>query len=301
MKFFVTGANGFVGKFLCEELERRGSDYLAGTRASYGDLVTQQNWEQFLQNVDIVVHLAARVHVMKDMSLDPLVEFRKANCEATLNLAKAAKLQGVKRFIYISSVKVNGETTTDGPFYSNDEPAPQDAYGISKMEAERGLLLLNEPGVFEVVIIRPPLVYGPGVKANFQSLMTLVHKGFPLPFGLADKNKRSLVSVYNLVDLIILCSLHEKAGGQIFLVSDDNDLSLKKLIQKIGFVLNRRALLIPIPIFIIEWTGWLLRKGSYVDRLFGNLQVDISQTKRLLGWTPKVSFEETFNVKHPRA
>ncbi|MGZ3790554.1 MAG: UDP-glucose 4-epimerase family protein [Bacteriovorax sp.] len=292
-KIFVTGSTGFVGKHLISALKKRGLSFIAGDRALYGDLVTQKNWEEFLAGCDSVVHLAARVHVMDETSADPLAQFRLSNVESTLNIARAAKKIGVKRFLFISSVKVNGEETFDRPFSASDVPAPQDPYGISKMEAEKKLMELHQPGVFEVVIIRPPLVYGPGVKANFQKLMWLVQKDLPLPFGRVD-NRRSLVSVFNLADLIIVCLEHPKAGGEIFLVSDDDDLSLKDLLIKMGKVTNKHPHLLPVPVGMMSFGAKLLGKKSYADRLFGNLQVDIEKTKQFLDWRPPCSFEETF-------
>lgn len=293
---FVTGADGFVGAELCRELNKRNISHVAATRSVYGDMTLQKNWRDLLNGADVVVHLAARVHVMNEVDVNPLDAFRKMNCEATLNLAKAAKLANVKRFIFLSSIKVNGEMTFERPFSSTDKPAPQDAYGISKMEAEVALLAMNVPGEFEVVIIRPPLIYGPGVKANFKSLFELVKKGFPLPFSLVN-NKRSLVSLYNLVDLIILCTHHKNAPGKIFFVSDDKDLSLKELIIKMSSVTNRKILLLPIPVSLMKFMATILGKRDYIDRLFGNLQVDISETKKVLDWHPVKTFEETFN-KH---
>jgi UDP-glucose 4-epimerase len=293
MKVFITGANGFVGTQLQKMLRQKAIPFVAGTRSLYGDISTQKNWVELLKDCDSVVHLAARVHVMNETESDPLIAFRKYNVEATLNIAKAAKASGVKRFIFISSVKVNGEETHAKPFTPQDRPAPQDPYGQSKAEAEAELLNLHEPGVFEVVIIRPPLIYGPGVKANFESLMKLVNINLPLPFGLV-KNKRSLVSVLNLSDLIITCLIHPGAGGKVFLVSDDNDLSLAELIQKIAVVQNKSAKLLPIPVGLMKLGALLLGKKAYADRLFGNLQVDISETKQILNWRPPFSFEDTF-------
>lgn len=292
-KIFITGSTGFVGKHLIQELKKRNLSFVAGDRALYGDLITQKNWEALLTGCDSVVHLAARVHVMNETNADPLSAFRASNVEATLNLANAAKKIGVKRFIFISSVKVNGEETFDRPFKAIDIPAPQDPYGVSKMEAEIELMKLHQPGIFEVVIIRPPLIYGPGVKANFQKLMWLVEKDLPIPFGRVD-NRRSLVSVLNLADLIITSLDHPKAGGEIFLVSDDCDLSLKDLLIKMGKVLNKYPHLLPVPVGLMKFGAKLIGKKSYADRLFGNLQVDIEKTKQLLNWKPPYTFEESF-------
>lgn len=300
-KIFITGANGFVGKALCLELEKRNFEYGAGVRTaflaneiSYGDIVAQNHWKKILKGFDVVVHLAARVHVVAEKSANPLKSFMDINCEATLNLAKAAKKSGVRRFIFISSVKVNGEETFKVPFGADDEPLPQDPYGVSKLEGERRLMLLHEPQIFEVVVIRPPLIYGPGVKANFANLYQFVKRDLPLPFGLAYSNRRSLVSVYNLVDLIILCSYHPQAGGNVFMASDDHDLSLKQLVLEMGKTLGKRPKLLPVPIKLMKVGARLLGKKDYADRLFGNLQVDIQKTKQLLDWRPKFTLVTTF-------
>lgn len=301
-KIFITGANGFVGKPLCDELQKRGKNVVAGVRQaqraneiSYGDFSEQNNWLDILENIEVVIHLAARVHVMNEKDTDPLAAFMKMNCEATIKMAKSAKAAGVKRFIFISSIKVNGERTLAAPFSADDTPAPEDAYGISKAEAEKKLMELHETGKFEVVILRPPLIYGPGVKANFKNLMYLVERDLPIPFGRIDFNKRSLVSVYNLIDLIILCIDHPQAGGNIFLVSDDDDLSLKELILLMGKVLNKTPHLLPVPITIIRLGLTMIGKKSYGERLFGNLQLDIEKTKKNLNWSPKYSFLDSYN------
>lgn len=293
-KIFITGSSGFVGSHLVKELKKRNLPFVAGDRSLYGDLRTQVNWEKLIFGCDSVVHLAARVHVMQEMSVDPLTQFLSSNVEATLNIAYAAKKVGVKRFLFVSSVKVNGEETIDKAFSASDSPSPQDPYGISKKVAESELLKLHVPGVFEVIIIRPPLIYGVGVKANFEKLFYFASRGLPLPFGLV-KNKRSLVSVLNLVDLIITALVHPKAGGEIFMVSDDRDVSLRELILLMAKVQGKSAYLLPVPLGLMKFGANLLGKKSYTDRLFGNLQVDIEKTKRILEWKPPYSFEETFN------
>jgi len=259
----------------------------------YGDFVTQLNWNKLILNCNVVIHLAARVHVMKETELDPLIAFRKMNVEATLKLAKDAKDSGVKRFIYISSIKVNGEETSDVAYSALDAPKPLDPYGISKMEAEYELMKLHVPGIFEIVIIRPPLVYGLGVKANFEKLFWLVKKDLPIPFGRVN-NKRSLVSVFNLCDLIIRCIDHPNAAGETFLVSDDKDYSLKDLIVLMAKTEDKFPHLLPVPVCIMKFAATLLGKKSYANRLFGNLHVDISKTKLLLTWQPPYTFEDTF-------
>lgn len=292
-KIFITGSTGFVGRHLVKVLKKQNISFVAGSRALYGDLVTQQNWEGLLSGCDGVIHLAARVHVMDETSTDPLAEFRKMNVETTLNIARAAKKMGVKRFIFISSIKVNGEETFAQAFKATDISAPQDYYGISKMEAENELLKLHNPGLFEVVIIRPPLIYGPGVKANFEKLFSLAGLGIPLPFERVG-NQRSLVSVFNFIDLIMTALVHPKAAGEIFMVSDDRDLSLNELIKLMAKVQGKKARLLPVPVGVMKLAASVLGKKSYADRLFGNLQVDIEKTKKLLDWKPPYTFEETF-------
>lgn len=292
-KVFITGSNGFVGKHLQKILSEKGIPFVAGERSLYGNIYTQSNWENLLKGCDIVVHLAARVHVLNETEFDPLIAFRKFNVESTINLANAAKRVGVRRFIFISSIKVNGEETFKKPFCSHDLPSPQDPYGVSKAEAEKELMKLHQEDIFEIIIIRPPLVYGPNVKANFQNLMKLSAKKFPLPFKSVN-NKRSLVSVLNLADLIVTCIFHPKAGGKIFMVSDDNDLSLPELIQKMASVQQKRVKLMSFPVSLMKLGATLIGKKQYANRLFGNLQVDIDETKKILNWTPPYSFESTF-------
>ena len=292
-KIFITGSSGFVGKNLVKELGKHQIPFVAGDRSLYGDISSQNNWVELLSGCSTVVHLAARVHVMSETNSDPLAAFRAMNVQATLNIARAGRASGVKRFIYISSVKVNGEGTETIPFKAHDKPNPRDPYGISKMEAEQELMKLHSPGVFEVVIIRPPLVYGPGVKANFEKLFYFVQKDLPLPFKRV-KNARSLVSVFNLVDLIIHCVNHPNASGKTFLVSDDHDFSLPELIKEMAQVSGKYPHLLPVPVSLMKFMAKILRKEDFAERLLGNLQVDITETKTELNWKPPYSFSETF-------
>jgi len=257
-----------------------------------GAIDAETDWSLALQGVAIVVHLAARVHVMKEVSGDPLTEFRRVNVEGTFNLARQAGAAGVRRFVFISSVKVNGESTQDGrPFTEADTPNPQDAYGQSKHEAEQGLRLIAADTGMEVVIIRPPLVYGPGVKANFAALMRTVQRGWPLPLG-AVHNQRSLVALDNLVDFIVACTIHPDAANQTFLVSDGQDISTTDLVRGLARAAGKQARLLPVPVWALQLAAGLIGKGSTVQRLCGNLQVDISKARRLLGWVPPVSVAE---------
>ena len=303
MKILVTGANGFVGKSLCAALRSDGHTLVATVRASntkidggeqvvVGSIEGDTDWADALSGVEVVVHLAARVHVMNDKALDPLTEFRKVNVDGTLNLAQQAAKAGVKRFIFISSIKVNGEHTVSGkPFIEDDLPSPQDAYGVSKFEAEQGLLLIAQQTGMEVVITRPPLVYGQGVKANFASMMRTVKHGIPLPLG-AIHNKRSFVYVGNLVSFIIKCIDHPAAANEVFLVSDGHDLSTTELLQACAKALGAKPRLLPVPRKLIEIGAALLGKKDVAQRLCGNLQVDITKARNLLGWEPPYSVAE---------
>ncbi len=303
----VTGATGFVGSALVAQLTTDNAAVRAAIRREgksasqgvdfvrVGDLVPETDWSESLNSVDSVVHLAARVHVMHDKAADPLAEFRRVNVDGTLNLARQAAFAGVRRFVFVSSVKVNGESTLLGhPFSADDEPEPQDSYGISKHEAELGLRELALSSGMEVVIIRPPLVYGPGVKANFASMIRWLFKGIPLPLG-AVHNKRSFVALDNLVDLIVTCLEHPAAANQTFLVSDGEDLSTTELLQRMGKALGKPARLIPVPVGVMEAAAKLIGKGDVAQRLFGSLQVDSSKARDLLGWTPVVSVDEALH------
>lgn len=299
----VTGANGFVGRALLERLGREpGYRALAGVRDAsgevaatvrrLGDLAHLPAGSMLLAGVDVVVHCAARVHVMKDASVDPLADFRAVNVQGSLQLARAAAAAGVRRFIYLSSIKVHGEASTPGQPFTADSPLrPQDPYARSKQEAEQALRVLAQESGMELVIIRPPLVYGPGVKGNFASLGRLIEKGMPLPLG-AIHNKRSLVGIDNLVNLIIRCIDHPAAANRVLLAADGEDLSTTELLRAVGRAMGKPARLIPVPAIMLQWGAALLGKRAMAQRLLGSLQVDISQTRALLDWKPPYTVAE---------
>jgi nucleoside-diphosphate-sugar epimerase len=297
---FVTGASGFIGAALCEELFKLNTPVVTASRTCdsaerivVGDVNGGPNWVAELRRCDTVVHLAARVHVMNDAAQDPLYEYRLINVQGTLNLARQAAAAGVRRFVFVSSIKVNGESTEVGRCFTEDDmPAPQDPYGISKMEAEQGLRQLAVETGLEVIIIRPPLVYGPGAKGNFATLLQqVVQRGWPLPLG-AVHNRRSLVALHNLVHFIILCTTHPQASNQIFMVSDGHDLSTAELVQGLARAARVTPRLLPIPMWVLKGAAALLGKSDTAQRLCGNLQVDISKARRLLGWVPPISVDE---------
>ncbi|MDH4554970.1 SDR family oxidoreductase [Pseudomonas sp. BN417] len=304
-KILITGVSGFVGRAVHDELASRGlAELVVAVRGSSSGLGASStvvripgidgctDWRVALAGVEVVIHSAARVHVMNDKSADPLAEFRKVNVEGTLNLARQAASQGVRRFIFISSIKVNGESTPpDSPYSADAVPAPLDPYGVSKLEAEVGLrALANETGL-EVVILRPTLVYGPGVKANFLNMMRWIYRGVPLPFG-SIHNKRSFVALDNLVDLIVTCVKHPSAANETFLVSDGEDLSTSELLRRMGVALRRPARLLAIPSWLLERAASFIGRRDISQRLCGSLQVDINKNSELLGWTPPVSVDQ---------
>jgi nucleoside-diphosphate-sugar epimerase len=285
----ITGASGFVGKGLCSELCKRN---ILFTKLKITDVSTDSEISNLLSKCSTLVHLAARVHVINDVSKDPLREYRRSNVDLTLNLAHLAVAAGVRRLIYVSSVKVNGESTVNGQrFSAEDIPAPQDPYGISKMEAEEGLRLLSASTGIELVIIRPPLVYGQGVKGNFELLIGAVKKGWPLPFG-AVCNNRSLISLGNLVDFIIFCIDHPNAINETFLVCDGQDISTPGLVRGLAQTLGVPARLFPVPLSLLMLSGSIINKSESIERLCGNLQVDVSKAMKMLGWTPPLTVEE---------
>jgi nucleoside-diphosphate-sugar epimerase len=304
MKLLITGTNGFVGKSLCPELCNQGHAVLAAMRSLDKQVVDvdkvlitsiskETDWCSALQNVEVVIHLAARVHVMNEVAVDALAEFHKVNVEGTLNLARQAAKCGVQRFIFLSSIGVNGNNNLK-PFTDGDTQNPQNPYAVSKYEAEQGLLAIAKETGMEVVIIRPPLVYGPGVKANFASMMKWVNKNIPLPFG-AIHNQRSLVALDNLVDFIIHCIDHPKAANEVFLISDGEDVSTTELLQKVAKAFGKKALLLSVPVSLMTLSAKLLGKGDVANRLFGSLQVDSSKARELLGWEPVITMDEQLN------
>ncbi len=296
MNVLVTGVTGFVGQFLADDLMVRGHKVRGATRGSpavpvsgveyvrVGNLGANTVWREALDGVDGVVHCAARVHVMDELAADPLAVFRAVNLEGTLALARQAAMAGARRFVLISSIKVNGEGRP-APYAEDDPPAPQDAYAISKWEAELGLIRIAEETGLEVVILRPPLVYGPGVGANFQRLMRCVEKGWPLPLGRVT-NCRSLLYLGNLTDAIQVCLEHPAAANRTYLLSDGEDVSTPELVRHLALVMGRPARLLPVPQAWFALAGGLLGKRQEVDRLLGSLVVDSSRIRRELGWIP---------------
>ncbi|WP_372882047.1 UDP-glucose 4-epimerase family protein [Psychromonas sp.] len=296
-KILITGASGFVGAAVNSRLEQEKSYLLLQTsRFDSGsdklsiDFSLGFNISSELVDVETIIHCAARVHVMSDKAVDSLQAYRQVNTTGTLNLAQQAADAGVKRFIFISTIKVNGESTEPGfPFKPDDNFVPVDSYGLSKYEAEEGLRKIAEKSGMEVVIIRPPLVYGPGVKANFAAMMKWIYKGIPLPLGGINENRRSLVSIDNLVDLIITCIDHPNAANQTFLVSDDDDMSTSKLLARMATALDVPNRMLPVPSAWLTAVAKLMGKPAIAQRLCGSLQVDISKTKKLLDWRPPYS------------
>tara|TARA_B110000879_G_C11132902_1_gene496840 strand:- start:803 stop:1735 length:933 start_codon:yes stop_codon:yes gene_type:complete len=299
LKILLTGATGFVGKAVHTKL---GDDSVRLTARSKPldnsaeffekEISSITDFSECLKDIDVVIHTAARVHQMDDRAEDPLLAFMEVNCYGTLNLAKQAASAGVKRFIFISSMKVNGERTELGiPFRFDDIPAANDPYGISKYKAEGGLLEIGKNTKLDIVIIRPPLVYGPGVKANFQSLINLSQRCLPLPLG-AVNNKRGFVAIDNLVDLILTCTDHPNAINKIFLISDDSDIATSDLVNLIANAFGRKAWLLNINPTFLKLVAKILGKRSIVDRLCDDFQIDIQYTKDTLDWKPPISMVE---------
>lgn len=303
-RILVTGANGFLGRVLCEALTLSGHMVRAAVRADatanaglacadlveIGDIGANTDWARALDGIDAVIHAAARAHILHDSAANAAL-YMGTNAEGTRGLIDAAARSGVGRLVYVSTIKVNGEATTVGPFRAEDTPAPLDDYGRSKLAAERLVLEAVAAGRVDGLIVRPPLVYGSGVRANFLRLMTWIWKGVPLPLG-AVSNSRSLVSVWNLADLIMRLATVEDPGARVFLASDDDDLSTPELIRKLAAAMDRPARLVPVPMSVLRLTGLVAGKVAEVSRLCGSLRVDIAATRRQLGWTPPLSVDE---------
>jgi nucleoside-diphosphate-sugar epimerase len=299
----VTGAGGFVGRALCRGLAERGHHVRAAVRRDPGNspLATETvpigtvdsktDWSRALAGVDVVIHLAARVHMMKESAADPMRAFRATNVEMTEALALSAARLGVKRFVYASSIKVNGEGTVDEPFTATDEPGPKDPYAVSKWEAEKVLRRIARETGLAVSFVRPPLGYGPDVRGNFLRLLRLVQREMPLPLG-ALRNRRSMIYNDNLADALIACALHPAAVGKTYLVSDGEDLSTPDLIGQLAIGMGKRARLWRVPPAALELAGRLSGKRKEVQRLTGSLVVDSSPIQRELGWRPPIGVEE---------
>ena len=297
----ITGATGFVGNPLSEILIKqnwkvrgvgRSSIKLCGIEpVIINDINGDTDWSEALKDIDVVIHLAARVHVMKETSAEPLSEFRNVNVEGTRQLAIQAANAGIKRLIYVSSIKVNGEKTANKPFDELDSAAPEDAYGISKYEAELALHEVASSTGLEIVIIRPPLIYGPNVKGNFLQMARVIKKGMPLPFA-SVKNLRSLLYIDNLIDALILCATHPEAAGKTYLISDGEDISTSELLSKVAHAMGLKARLFHCPITLLKVLGSLTGRRDQVSRLLDSLQVDNRKLKEELGWSPKFSLEE---------
>lgn len=305
MNILITGATGFIGRSLVNAIHKiPGWNIIAVVRKvdsdfpdnirqfEIKDIYLQKDWSDVLKNTDVIIHTAARVHIMSDSSVNPAQEFSNINKSATLKLARQAADNRVKRFIYISTIKVNGEMTCVGsPFTEDDERMPADHYANSKFEAEQGLEGICRQTTMEYVIIRPPLVYGPGVKGNFLSMMKWLYNGVPLPLGRAD-NKRSLISLANLTSLILICVSHQRAANQTFLASDGKDLSVRELLICLADALGKPARILSIPVWTIKVCAGLFGKKDVAQRLLGTLQVSTNKANNLLGWTPYESVEE---------
>lgn len=304
-RILVTGASGFVGRALCSYLLTQGHPVRAAVRSAsskssvdglevvtVGDACAQTNWSAVLAGMDCVFHCAARAHVMHETEADALAAYRAVNVAGTQRLAEQAAALRVRRLVFLSSIKVNGEQSVLGaPFLFSDVPSPEDPYGVSKWEAEQALWAVSAQTGLEVVVVRPPLVYGPGVKGNLLRLLRWVARGVPLPLG-AVHNQRSLVGLSNLVDLLLRCAQHPAAAGQTFLASDGQGLSTSQLIRLMAEGMNRPARLFPVPVALLQAGGSLLGKRGEIDRLVGSLQVDSGYTHAQLAWTPPASMED---------
>jgi nucleoside-diphosphate-sugar epimerase len=308
MKVLVTGATGFVGRRLLSARCFQGFELVPAVRHAVGlpgevvvgDIGPATDWSSALSGCDAVVHLAARVHVMRDSDPDGAGRFLAVNAQGSVNLAEQAVQAGVRRFIFMSSIKVNGERTLPGkPFRAEDDPAPSDPYAVSKLEAERGLMALSKICPLEVVIVRPPLVYGPGVKGNFAKMVTWVRRGIPLPLA-AIRNQRSLLAVDNLIEFIALCADRERsplAANRVFLLSDREALSTPELLTRVAGAFGVRARLFAVPHWLLQAAARVAGREDALDRLSGDLVVDGSVASTLVGWQPVVSLEQQLSSR----
>ena len=299
----VTGATGFIGRALCRALQLHGYAVRAASRGTpisrkgaieyvrVGGLGPETDWRTALQNMETVVHLAARAHVMKEGSADPLAEFRHVNTVGTSQLAAMAAQAGVRRLVYVSTIKVNGEATAEDAFREDDAPRPSDPYAVSKWEAEQALRHISAETGMEVVIVRPPLVYGPGVAGNFLVMLKWLERGIPLPLANIN-NRRSLVGLQNLVSLLTACLTHPRAAGEVFLASDGEDLSTSELLRRTAQSLGKSAHLFPLPVGLLRTIAKALGKSGVYERLCGSLVVNSSKAHRLLRWSPVSSVED---------
>lgn len=307
MRILLTGANGFLGRVVCKralksgfalrgalrkQIDEKKSDYPAeAEHVVIGDINDKTDWSGALADCDVVIHLAARVHIMHDTTANALNEFRRMNVAATIHLAKQAAAAGVKRFVYVSSIGVNGASTTAKPFSENDTPQPHSPYALSKWEAEQPLHKIAAETGLEVVIVRPPLVYGPSAKGNFATLISVVRKGVPLPFK-GVRNSRSFIYVENLADALIACATHEKAAGQTFLVSDGEDISLSDLLYKLSVLIGCKPRLFALPNWLLKLFFSLTGKPDLINKLIDSLQVDSGKIRQELNWQPPYSLDE---------
>lgn len=304
-KLLITGASGFIGSAVLRALGK--SNYfevIAAVRSKYsllsenfeiveiGDIDQHTDWRAALKGVTTIIHLAARAHILKDQSQNPLADFMRTNSDGALHLAKQGVHAGVKRMVFVSSIGVNGAETFSKAFMPDDEAAPHSPYAVSKYDAEKRLKLFADDCGLEVVIVRPPLVHGPAAPGNFGSLVRLLRRGVPLPLGAVLHNRRSLVGLDNLVDLLLLCATHPAAANQTFLASDGEDVSTADLLRRIGVALGKPAKLLPVPVGLLKLGAAALGKADMAQRLLGSLQVDISKNRQLLGWQPPVSLDE---------
>jgi nucleoside-diphosphate-sugar epimerase len=304
MRVLVTGSSGFVGHTACMSLFQRGFDVIAFSRSTVvwpngifsfnaPELSEVKSYSKCLRSVDAILHLAGRAHILHEQLPDPLFHYRLSNVLQTLEFAKSAAAAGVRRFVFVSSVKVNGESTPPGiAFTETDTPKPCDPYGISKYEAESRLIKLGADTGMEIVIVRPTLIYGPGVKGNFRFMMNLLSRRLPLPFGAVRNNRRSLLGLDNFIDFLVLCLTHSNANGRTFLVSDGTDVSTAELLERLGAAMNVPVSLFPVPSWALKQVSRVSRNPFLYQRLCGSLVVDCSAAVRSLGWKPRLTFDE---------